>query len=163
MHLPVRQQAGAVFRGIRRPRRRGWRKYPSPQARRQNESNEKNVKWRMCVQEGLRYLSSLVVSRAVDYVLYYSCMPHMLRSRERMIAYLRVNNPRISRPYQMTICDAEADPASDDLIRVSIQFYPNPRSRSRKSCLEVKGVLSFYEIVQSAFASRRLRGRRLAS
>lgn len=164
MHQPVKQQVGGVFRAIRQPRHRGWKKHPSPQARRQLESNANNMKRRMCVQEGLRYLSALVVSRAVDQMLYYSRTPHMLRSRERLIAYLKVNNPRISRPYQMTVCDAEPDPASNDLIRISIQFYPDRYSRSRKSCLEVEGTLSFCQILSEAFASRRLRRQsRLAS
>lgn len=156
MHLPVRRVSGK-FQGIRQPQPRGWRKYPGPQQRRQRREDEDNIKRRMCVQEGLRHLSALVVSRAVEQILRSFSTPYMLRSRQCLIKYLKANCLRIARPYQMVITDAEPDPASSDLVRVSIQFYPDRFSRSRRSCLEVDGTLSFSVIVSSAFDSRRLR------
>ena len=113
------------------------------------------------MQEGVRCLSALIVSRAAEQILYYSCTPHMLRTREGLIAYITRNNPRISRPSQMMIVDAEPVLGSEDLIQISMQFYPNRRSRSQRSCVMVEAALSFNEVVRSAFASPRLRRVRL--
>jgi len=162
VRLPVRRVSG-TFQGIRQPQPRGWRKYPGPQQRRQRRVDQDNNKRRICVQEGLRHLSALVVSRAVEQILRSFSTPYMLRSRQCLIKYLKANCPRISRPYQMVISDAEPDPASSDLVRISIQFYPDHFSRSRRSCLEVSGALSFSAITSSAFESRRLRRQNLAS
>ena len=160
VHLPVRRVSGK-FQGIRQPLPRGRRKHPGPLERRRLEQLVNNEKRRICVQEGVRCLSALIVSRAVEQILFYSCTPHMLRTREGLIAYIIRNNPRISRPSQMKIVGAEPFPGSDDLIQITVQFYPNRHSRSQRSCVVIGAALSFYEIVRNAFASRRLRRVRL--
>ncbi|TSC65738.1 MAG: hypothetical protein G01um101477_355 [Candidatus Doudnabacteria bacterium Gr01-1014_77] len=157
VHHPVKQVGGV----IRQPRRRDWRKYPDPQQRNQSQVEGQNMKRRICVQEGVRCLTALVISRAVEQALRFESTPYMLRSRQCLIKYLRSNCPRISRPWHMVISDAEEDPSSSDLVCISILFYPDRYSRGRKSRFEVSGTLSFNDIVASVFASRRLR--RLAS
>ncbi len=147
---------------IRKPQPRRWRKFPGPQQRQRLKLDQEKEKRRICVQEGVHCLSALIVSRAVEEILRFPSTPYMLRSRSCLIKHIQKTHPRISRPYQMVISDAEPVLGNTDLIHISIRFFPNRGSRSQKSCLEVMGVLSFERILAATFASRRLRQRLIA-